>query len=95
MLAKRPETAAEEAETSQAAAEDLAPMFREYNAARRYTGTRVARSSARSLTRSEPRRGKDQDTFASAMSEAVIKELKGTTGRRIVRGILGGFFKGR
>jgi len=25
----------------------------------------------------------------------VIKELKGTTGRRIVRGILGGLFKGR
>jgi hypothetical protein len=29
------------------------------------------------------------------MSEAVIKELKGTTGRRLVRGILGGLFKGR
>jgi hypothetical protein len=29
------------------------------------------------------------------MTEAVIKELKGTTGRRIVRGILGGLFKGR
>jgi len=25
----------------------------------------------------------------------VIKELKGTTGRRLVRGILGGLFKGR
>jgi hypothetical protein len=24
-----------------------------------------------------------------------MKELKGTTGRRIVRGILGGLFKGR
>ena len=34
-------------------------------------------------------------TFGSAMSEAVIKELKGTTGRRIVRGILGSLFKGR
>ena len=30
-----------------------------------------------------------------AMTEAVIKELKGTTGRRIVRGILGSLFKGR
>jgi hypothetical protein len=29
------------------------------------------------------------------MSEAVIKELKGTTGRRIVRGILGGLFRNR
>ncbi len=32
---------------------------------------------------------------AAAMANAVIKELKGTTGRRIVRGILGGLFKGR
>jgi hypothetical protein len=29
------------------------------------------------------------------MRTAVIKELKGTTGRRIVRGILGSLFKGR
>ena len=27
--------------------------------------------------------------------EQLYKELKGTTGRRIVRGILGGLFKGR
>ena len=39
--------------------------------------------------------GAERDTFGSAMTEAVIKELKGTTGRRIVRGILGGLFKGR
>jgi len=29
------------------------------------------------------------------MTQMVVKELKGTTGRRIVRGILGGLFKGR
>jgi len=29
------------------------------------------------------------------MAEVVMKELKGTTGRRIVRGILGGLFKAR
>ena len=33
--------------------------------------------------------------LGEAMAKAVIKELKGTTGRRIVRGILGGLFKGR
>ena len=84
ILAKRAEAAAKEAE---AKAEDLSPMFREFNAARRYSGTRVSRSSARPV--------RQRDTLGSAMTQAVIKELKGTTGRRIVRGILGGLFKGR
>jgi len=87
ILAKRAEAAAKEAEQSEEKAEELEPMFREYNAGRRYSGTRVPRSTSRTT--------KPKDTFGSAMSEAVIKELKGTTGRRIVRGILGGLFKGR
>lgn len=87
ILAQRAGRAAQEAETAETRAEDLEPVVREYNAGRRYTGTRVTRSTSRS-TRS-------RDTFGSAISEAVIKELKGTTGRRIVRGILGGLFKGR
>ena len=61
-------------------------MAREYNAGRRYSGTRVTRSTSRRVS---------TDTFGSAIGEAVIKELKGTTGRRLVRGILGGLFKGR
>ena len=89
ILAHRAETAAKEAEAAEEQAEAAAsPMAREFNAARRYSGGRVSRSSARSY-------GKPRDTFGSALQEAVIKELKGTTGRRIVRGILGGLFKGR
>ncbi|WP_170381118.1 helicase HerA-like domain-containing protein [Ruegeria atlantica] len=72
---------AEELEETQTVAE------REFATARRYSGSRVGRSSSR-MTRKK-------DTFATAMSEAVIKELKGTTGRRIVRGILGGLFRAR
>lgn len=72
---------AEEQEETQSVAE------REFATARRYSGGRVGRSSSR-VTR-------QKDTFATAMSEAVIKELKGTTGRRIVRGILGGLFRAR
>ena len=87
ILAKRAEAAAQEAEQSEAEAEDLAPMFREFNAGRRYSGSRVSRSTSRPV--------KPQDTLGTAMTRAVIKELKGTTGRRIVRGILGGLFKGR
>lgn len=87
ILSKRAERAAAEAETVEAKEEEQPMMQREYSAARRFSGSRVSRSSSR-LNRK-------RDTFASAMSEAVIKELKGTTGRRIVRGILGSFFKGR
>lgn len=88
ILAQRSAKAAKEAEAAEQAAEESPqPMAREFNAARRYSGSRIPRSSARSY--------RPKETFASAMSEAVIKELKGTTGRRIVRGILGGLFKGR
>ena len=77
-------SAAEAAERDEAEAE---AAEREYKAARRYSGTRVSRSTSG--------RVKDSDSFGEAMAEVVIKELKGTTGRRIVRGILGGLFKGR
>lgn len=88
ILAERAAKAAAEAEVAEEAAEIAPePMAREYNAGRRYSGSRVSRSSSRRM--------KPRDSFASAMSEAVIKELKGTTGRRLVRGILGGLFKGR
>jgi len=89
ILQARADTAAKEAEAaeSDAALAEQTPMQREYNSARRYSGSRVGRSSARVVRK--------KDTFTSAMSEAVIKELKGTTGRRIVRGILGGLFRNR
>ena len=35
------------------------------------------------------------EDVGSALGQALVKELKGTTGRRIIRGVLGGFFKGR
>ncbi|MCU9837129.1 DUF853 domain-containing protein [Ruegeria sp. WL0004] len=90
ILAKRAEMAALEAEDAEVKAEEASPWEREYNSARRYSGSRVSRSSSRA-----PKRSKKEDTLTSAMGEAVIKELKGTTGRRIVRGILGSLFKGR
>lgn len=87
ILSQRAQSAASEAEVVEAKAHDLPPMEREYQSARRYTGSRVSRSSS-CMPRS-------RESFASAMSEAVIKELKGTAGRRLVRGILGGLFRGR
>ena len=82
---------AEQAELTQAAPKDHEDTAeREFTAARRYSGTRVSRSSAR--------RSDEAGLGASigqALTNAVVKELKGTTGRRLVRGILGGLFKGR
>ncbi len=89
ILQARAEAAAKEAEAAEAEEiiEQQTPMEREYSSARRYSGGRVGRSTSRVVRK--------KDTFATAMSEAVIKELKGTTGRRIVRGILGGLFRNR
>lgn len=90
MLRARADKAASEAAKAEEEAEEAAtPSLREFNNARRYAGKGVARSSSRA-----PRR-KSQEGFGAAVANVVIKELKGTTGRRIVRGILGGLFKGR
>ncbi len=80
--AAQAEQAEIDAEESQSAAQ------REFNAARRYSGSRVSRSTARQ-TRSQPA------GIGEALTRAVVKELSGTTGRRLVRGILGGLFRGR
>ncbi|MEM6588991.1 MAG: helicase HerA-like domain-containing protein [Pseudomonadota bacterium] len=88
MLQARAQAAAQEAEVVEEAAEELSPAEREFNAGRRFSGSRVTRSSSRGSRSLSSQIG-------SAVGSAVIKELKGTTGRRIVRGILGGLFKGR
>ena len=87
MLAKRAEAAAKAAEKAEAEEEDLSVALQEYSAGRRYSGTRVGRSTARP-TRKTP-------SIGAEIGKVVLKELKGTTGKRIVRGILGGLFKGR
>lgn len=90
MLRKRADDAAAEAAKAEDEAEEAAtPSLREFNNARRYAGKGVTRSTSRAPQR------KSQEGFGSAVAQVVIKELKGTTGRRIVRGILGGLFKGR
>ena len=87
MLTERAATAAKEAEEAERAEVEAEAAEAEYKAARRYSGTRVSRSSSR-----KTRKG---DSFGEALTKTVIKELKGTTGRRLIRGILGGLFKGR
>ena len=95
ILAARAEAAAKEAEAAEAAVaepEDTAGP-REFNNARRYDGGRSPSRTTRKTTK------KDDRSFGSQVGEEVtkviIKELKGTTGRRIVRGIFGTIFKAR
>jgi DNA double-strand break repair helicase HerA and related ATPase len=87
MLKERAARAAKEAEEAERLEEEAEEAEREHKAGRRYSGTRVERST--SSRRREP------DGFVESLSKVVIKELKGTTGRRIVRGIFGTLFKGR
>ena len=88
MLAKRAGAAAAEAEAAEAAEEAAEEKEREFKKARRYDG-------GRTTSRSTSRQSSKSNSFGESLANVVMKELKGTTGRRIVRGILGGFFKGR
>lgn len=85
---------AEETETRQAAAQDAEErQAREFNQARRYDPENPWGSTKKS-TRKTSRSRKDE-SFGEAVAGVVIKELKGTTGRRIVRGLFGSMFKSR
>lgn len=89
MLAKRADAAAKEAEQAEEYEAALEAQEREFRKARRYGG---ASSKPRRSTRSSR---KTDDSIGGAIANVVIKELKGTTGRRIVRGLFGTLFKGR
>jgi hypothetical protein len=86
------EVEAAEAEVAKATAEEEADkLIEEFRKARRYD--EPARQEAPKTSRRTSTR--QQDTISEAVTKVVISELKGTTGKRIVRGILGGLFKGR
>ncbi|MEO0943568.1 MAG: helicase HerA-like domain-containing protein [Pseudomonadota bacterium] len=87
VLTKRAETAALEAEEAERLEEEAEAAERELKQARRYDGKQVGRSSSRSS-----RRGA---SVGDKLTKMVVRELTGTTGKRIVRGILGSLFKGR
>ena len=90
ILARRAAEAAQKAEQAEKAAEEQSMAEREFNAGRRYSGKRVGRSTSGSAEE-----GGIAGSIGAAIAGVVMKELKGTTGKRIVRGILGGLFKGR
>ncbi len=87
LLKRRADAAAEAAEKAEAEEEAAELELREFKKARRYDAPQTGRSTSRTR--------KTSGGFGDALAQVVVKELKGTTGRRIVRGILGGLFKGR
>ncbi len=64
-------------------------MEREYARARRYDPTPRRTTTTRRTSKRQP------DSLGEALGQAVLKELGGTTGKKIVRGILGSLFKSR
>ena len=87
VLTGRAKKAAEEAEAAERAEEKAAEEEREFKKARRYKEKTVGRSTSR--------RSSKTDSLGGKLTNMVVRELTGTTGKRIVRGILGGLFKGR
>lgn len=85
-LARRADEAARAAEKSEEAEQEQPMMAREYNAARRFTGGRVSRST------SKRRRG---DSVGEAFAKSFARSLGTRSGKALVRGVLGGLFKGR
>ena len=87
VLTKRADAAAREAEEAERLEDEAEETEREFRKARRYDSKEVGRSTSRSSSRSTG--------MGEKFTKMVVKELTGTTGRRLVRGILGGLFKGR
>ncbi|WP_172295202.1 helicase HerA-like domain-containing protein [Pseudoruegeria sp. HB172150] len=85
LLKQRADAAAKEVEAAEAEEARLEEEEREFRSARRYSGGSGTKSSRRY----------GNDSIGGALTDALVKELSGTTGRRIVRGIFGSIFKAR
>jgi 23S rRNA pseudoU1915 N3-methylase RlmH len=79
--------AAEEAERRDEEAEAMRPSVSS-SAARRYTGEGVSRSSSRT-------RSSRSDSVATAFAKSFARQLGTRSGQALVRGVLGGLFRGR
>jgi len=73
------------------ATEDAEATEREFNSARRYEGKRVGRSMAAPKA---PRTSRS-DSVGTAFAKSFARQLGTQSGRAVVRGVLGGLFRGR
>ena len=88
VLQKRAADAAKAAEKAEAAEEKAAEEEREFNAGRRYSGKDVGRSTSKSS-------GRRGDSVGTAFAKSMARSLGTRAGSAIVRGVLGGLFRGR
>jgi hypothetical protein len=89
ILRDRAEAAARDAEQAERAEEEADAMQeREFRAARRYSGQRVSRSSSRT-------RSSRSDSVATTFAKSFARQLGTKSGQALVRGVLGGLFRGR
>ncbi|MEM7489270.1 MAG: helicase HerA-like domain-containing protein [Pseudomonadota bacterium] len=86
ILARRADEAADAAERAEAEEEAAELREREFKAGRRYSGGRVSRSTSK-----RARRG---DSVGEAFAKSFARSLGTRAGRTLVRGVLGGLFKG-
>jgi len=91
ILQNRAAEAAKEAEKAEAKEEEAELAEREYRAARRFTGSRVSRSSSQAPRRRSSR----SDSVGEAFAKSFARQLGTQSGRALVRGVLGGLFRGR
>ncbi|WP_308915178.1 helicase HerA-like domain-containing protein [Jannaschia sp. LMIT008] len=87
-LQKRAEDGAIQAERAEAEEVRAEAAEREYRTGRRYSGAKVGRSTSRARTH----RG---DGIGTAFAKSMARSMGTRAGRAIVRGVLGGLFKGR
>jgi DNA helicase HerA-like ATPase len=88
VLRARAEVAAREAEEAERAEAEAEEKEREFKAARRYTGEGVSRSSSRT-------RSSRSDSVATTFAKSFARQLGTKSGQALVRGVLGGLFRGR
>jgi DNA helicase HerA-like ATPase len=87
-LARRAEAAAEDAERAEAAEEADTGEEREHSRGRRYGGARSGGSG-------KSGRSRRSDSVGEAFAKSFARQLGTQAGRRLVRGVLGGLFRGR
>ena len=97
ILQRRAADAAQEAEQAEAQEADAETAEREYRAGRRYTGGRVSRSTSHPNRSGTPNRNRSSrsDSIGTAFAKSFARQLGNQSGRAMVRGILGGLFRGR
>ena len=89
-LQRRADEAARAAAEAEEAEERAEAREREYRTGRRYSGSKVGRSTSKTASRS-----RRSDTIGEAFAKSVARQMGTKVGQTLVRGVLGSLFRGR